>query len=183
MADSVAWASLIISAFSAVGVLYLIWQRLYEAIPWLSYKFVHEALNSHRFGLAGALAETMQLNLLYNFTVWNRTSQTQRLQCSLLVPTIRRENEFAWSSLIDERMSDRTTSQPVDRYGFDIRPGEGRKLLIQGGLRERDSNAEVLEFSIADSRLGWRHWTKHRDLEIPRLPPPQQVVPEEVSSA
>jgi hypothetical protein len=174
MSDQLEWAGFLVALFAALGVLYLIVQTLYDAVPWLSYTFEDEGLNATSYVPTGGPEEAWQWNVIYDFTVWNRTPRLQQLKCSLSVPMLRRPDEQMLSSLLEERLTDRTTGQQLDRLGFTVSPGDGRKLAIQGNLRRRDWNATILEFDIRDGRLSRRHWAEKLDLAIPDFPGPLQ---------
>jgi hypothetical protein len=177
--DWVAWWALGLSAFAAIGVAYLIYQSLYDTIPCLSFKLQVAGVTRP---LKGDFGGEPRRTVAFHFTIWNRTSRPQHLLCSLSVlgerqPQLEQfggKSYWMWARV---EYWDLRTQQPIDPRDFEVPAGDARHIAIQGDLRAETKTPGMLQFHIADSRMGLRHWEYTGEYALPNLerPPTSQA--------
>jgi hypothetical protein len=162
------WALLGLAIFSAIGVLYLIIQSLFDVIPWLSYGLdIEPVLTS-----GTQIGTNYTRNLVLNFTVWNETSRDATMQCNLVIPLERTEKVKRWDTLDHLRMVDADSSAELNMNEWVVRARNGRRLAISGEVRPTTPDLKIVEFVIHDDRIKWRKWRVSKDLTVPAFPKP-----------
>lgn len=172
--DWVAWWALGLAAFAAIGVAYLIFQSLYDAVPWLSFKLRVEGVTPP---LKGNFGGEPKRTVGFLFTIWNRTSRPQHLLCNLSVlgerqPQLEQVGGKSFWMWARVEYWDIRTQQPIDPRDFEVPASDGRHIAMQGDLRPETKTPGTLQFYISDSRMGWRHWEKVGEYDLPSLDAP-----------
>ncbi|MGA8536342.1 MAG: hypothetical protein WB789_02990 [Thermoplasmata archaeon] len=168
--DWVAWLALALAIFSAVGVGVLVLQVLFDRIPSLSFKVEVEGVTPQP--LRGTFAANQPRSVAFLFTIWNRTSRDQRLQCNLMVLTTKEPLGITgYSSWAKFECWDFRGQQPIDPREFGVAAGDGRRIAIQGDLRPGLTGPASLEFYVGDTRMGRRHWVYRREFDLPGFAP------------